>query len=691
MRAPQSDQGHAGFLKRNGELISHLIEHAVPAPATEKLALLDELTVLLATGRVYAYLEGRQRRGYRRMFEEATPVQRARWSEADWRYRLRFAATASKEAPRRLVRLHQALAMRHDFPSLDSMREWGHPKWAALMGRLGVDPRLASAVTSLVLDREELPGGPGIAKMYRRLGFGVGPDGRPHRLAIYPQHLRRIKTRLQVLHDATCAKVSHPGPASCAACPLRSFCQSYRDATRPRKEREPTFVDVFAGGGGLSLGLTNAGLHLRLAIENDRHAADTLYLNHPEAPNGVVDARDIRDVIKDRRKLAALRGVDVVAGGPPCQPFSMARRHSKADRNDPRRFLFRSYVELVRKLRPKIVILENVPGIQNAADGDITAAIHQEFKSVGYVMEHRLLNAADHGVPQNRQRFFFIGINRKAFKRPSSVLAGIFAQIEKQIQTRAVTAKEALGGIPRLDPGEGGEVVRKSSHGRVTTYGRAMQDDDSEFLFNHETRGHNPRDLAIFEELAWGETAESLEARRPGTIPYQLDSFGDKYRKIHPHKPAPTIPAHLRRDANSFVHFEVARGITPREAARFQSFPDRYIFLGGFGPAFTQIGNAVPPKLAQVVGEAVRAALAASRRQPRRAAQRRQDRRRPRVPKAPAPPTPPPRAQLVRGRRAPGSRRSWRARRGRGSSVRRSALRKRAKSSRARIRRPRPP
>lgn len=669
-------------------MISELLQHTVAEPSRDKLDLLEELTVLVATDQVHALLDGRQRRTFKRIFSATTAEERAQWTVDDWTWKLRFAGTALGTAPMRLAKLHAKLSPRHDFPTLDSMREWGHPKWAGLVEEVGCDISLAGAITSLILEREELPGGPATRRMYIRLGFGAEDDGRPHRLAMFPEHLRQSKWRLQRVAHEVCARVVHPGPKPCVECPLKSFCESYRTVTRPRVEKSPSFVDVFAGGGGLSLGLTNAGLHLRLAVEKERHAADTLYLNHPEAPNGVVDARDIRELLQDPRKLAKLKGVDVVAGGPPCQPFSMARRHSKADRNDPRRFLFRSYIQMVKKLRPKIVILENVPGIQNAAGGDITEAIHAEFKEIGYAMEHRLLNAADYGVPQNRHRFFFIGVRRQSFDRPKKVLAAIFDRIDAAKIKSRVPARAALGGIPRFSAGQGGQVVRKSSRGRLSGYGRTMSDPGSELLFNHETRAHNPRDIEIFAELSWGETAEHLEARKPGIIPYQLESFSDKYRRLHPQRPAPTIPAHLHRDANSFVHFGVARGITGREAARFQSFPDSYVFLGGFGPSFIQIGNAVPPKLAQVVGESVKAALAGARPRARSASRVASDSGRLHAPRSRLLPTRRLPKAPARVYPVPSWRRASHARTASGSWGRRSATRRHARSSHGRKRPP---
>lgn len=691
MTAAQGDQGHAAFIKRNGSMIAELLTHAFDDPQRGRLSLIEELTVVIATDEVHAVLDGRHRRTFDRIFASSTPVQRAKWTPDDWTEALRGAKCIVRGAAGRLHRLHKLLSTRHDFPHLPAMRKWGIHKWEALTERIGCDRAIAASITSLILDRVELPGGPSTRRMYTRLGFPLGEHGRPRRLSLDREDLLVSKWRIQRLAHEVCAPVATPGKEACAPCPIKAFCAGYRDATRPRRQKGPTFVDLFAGGGGLSLGLTNAGLHLRLAVEVERHAADTLYLNHPEAPNGIVDARDIRKLLKDKKKLAQLAGVDVIAGGPPCQPFSMARRHSKADRNDPRRFLFRSYVRMVKRLRPRIVIVENVPGIRNAAGGDIVEAIQKEFDAIGYDMDHQLLNAADYGVPQNRQRIFFIGVRRRDFRQPKEALRGIFERIRASKVARPIKAKDALSGIPRLKAGQGAQVVAKTSRGPLTGYGREMHDKGSDLLFNHETRGHNPRDIAIFRSLRPGETAEELEARKPNTIPYQLESFSDKYRKIHPARPAPTIPAHLHRDANSFVHFEVARGITGREAARFQSFPDDYVFLGGFGPAFIQIGNAVPPKLAQVVGEAVKQALGAARRRKQPAAPSRPGPPRPRAPTARPRPSPPLRARPARGRPAPGSRQSWRARRGRGSSARRNARGTRARSTRARTRRRRPP
>ncbi len=614
MHSPQVTKGHPAFLKRNGGMLADLLERTLPPVDPPSSSLINELTIMVATGQVGPLVETRTRRAFARIFRATTPRQRTTWNAQDWRRRCAHLPGVHRSAPAKLARLHEILVRRHDFPSLRAMKAWGLPRWKRFYSDLGVHAGLASATTSLLLDREDMPGGPRTEKFYARLGLELDKDGCVSRTALFPRDVKRAKWKLQQIAAVQCTPELRPGPRACSGCPLQRLCQSYRTATAGDTTEKAGYIDIFAGGGGLSLGLTRAGYGLKLAIEKDRHAADTLYLNHPEAPNGVVDARDIRRILENRKLLARFKGTPIVAGGPPCQPFSMARRHSKADRKDPRRFLFRAFVRAVRTIRPRIVIMENVPGIQNAAGGSFKERIIREFSAIGYEMDSVLVNAMDYGVPQNRQRIFFIGLRRREYADPAATLRQIFARLARGKVKKRWKARDALSGLARFEAGEGGDVVTERAPGPLSAYARHLADEASGLTFNHETRPHNKLDIRIYRKLRHGETAASLEARHPGLVPYQVESFGDKYRKIHPGRPAPTIPAHLHRDSNSFVHFDIPRGITPREAARFQSFPDSYVFLGGFGPAFIQIGNAVPPRLAEAVGRAVRVALDSRRR-----------------------------------------------------------------------------
>jgi DNA (cytosine-5)-methyltransferase 1 len=345
------------------------------------------------------------------------------------------------------------------------------------------------------------------------------------------------------------------------------------------------------------------------AVDRDRHSADTLYLNHNNSHESAILCRDVKGILRDPELIASLQGVPIVAGGPPCQAFSMARRHSNADKRDPRRRLVIDFVRVAKRLNPIVVIMENVPGIRNAQNGEAFESILRAFRRAGFAVGHRTLNAAEFAVPQKRERVFFMAVNRIRVRDADELLDRVVREVDRLVRgITAPTVRQALCGLPRLIPAHGALVINGSAPGRATSYAKQLSNGSS-FIFNHTSRPHNARDIGIFTDLRWGETARKFEARNPGRIPYSVSSFGDKYRKLHPGKPSPTIPSHLKRDANSFIHPFVPRGITPREAARLQSFPDDYVFLGGFGPSFVQIGNAVPPLLAEALGRAVAQAL----------------------------------------------------------------------------------
>lgn len=600
---------HPSFLKRNGGAMAAILDATMPARPVDRLPLIDDLTILVGTDQVTDLLKVGTRNAWQRILRATPPETRSHWTAKDWARKLGHLTDFGIRAPNRLFSLYRVLAQRPDFPSIGRMRAWGEPRWRSLLRRIGCDPRLAGTITSLILDRSELPSGPLTSHLYGRLGYSRGHQGRPTSHDVLPEHVEGLKWRFQQLAAFRCTLEIQPGSTTCQSCPVRSFCRAYRKTQHPRRRFKTGFVDLFAGPGGISLGLSRAGLQLICAIEKDPHSADTLYLNHSEASESEILCVDLKRILRTPEILAPFRGIPVVAGGPPCQAFSMARRHSNADWRDPRRRLVFDFVKVAQQLDPLVVLMENVPGIQNAQEGEALASILRAFGRAGFAVSYRLLKATSFGIPQTRSRVFFIGVNRNRVKGAEKVLLRILRGIESASRSAGrLTVRQALSGLPRIMPGSGGFVITKRAPGRPTKYSRTMSK-GSRLIFNHETRMHNPRDLAIFRELRWGETARKFEARNPGRVPYNLDSFGDKYRKLHPGKPSPTIPSHLKRDANSFVHPFVSRGITPREAARLQSFPDEYIFLGGMGPSFVQIGNAVPPLLAEVLGREIAKAV----------------------------------------------------------------------------------
>jgi DNA (cytosine-5)-methyltransferase 1 len=232
--------------------------------------------------------------------------------------------------------------------------------------------------------------------------------------------------------------------------------------------------------------------------------------------------------------------------------------------------------------------------------------VERGLLKLGYEVRSEIINAKFYGVPQNRQRLFFIA--RKVFKGSHAAASESIDRIWSRIRSLAskdlVSFRQGVSGLPRLHPGRGADLMSSCRRGRRSDYSLSL-DNNGGVVFNHVARRHNPRDLEAYKIMEEGENALDLHRKRPDLMPYSTTSFSTKFFKIRSNAPSPTIVAHLRRDANSFVHPLDNRGITPREAARLQSFPDSYRFLGSFGIQFEQIGNAVPPLLANVIARAI--------------------------------------------------------------------------------------
>jgi DNA (cytosine-5)-methyltransferase 1 len=297
--------------------------------------------------------------------------------------------------------------------------------------------------------------------------------------------------------------------------------------------------------------------------------------------------------------------VSGVIGGPPCQTFSLVGLRTKRlnDRDgtiaaDQRTWLPVKMAEIIAKVRPEFCVMENVPSFMSALGGKVHESTRKIIQDAGYSVTEVKIRAERHGTPQLRTRYVLVGIKNKAVRgkrRAEELLRDLAETIDAGTQ-ELIPLKTALQPL---------QVFGVIEAGRGSEYQRSG---DKE-TWNHYAREHNPRDRGIYAALKPGETAGELEARAEGSIPYDLSSFHDKYRKLDPQKPSPTIPAHLSRDANSFVLHEVNRGLTPREAATIQGFPVDYMFLGEQTHQFRQVGNAVPPPVAKMVAELVRSAL----------------------------------------------------------------------------------
>ncbi len=364
-------------------------------------------------------------------------------------------------------------------------------------------------------------------------------------------------------------------------------------------------VDLFAGCGGLSTGMENAGFTPWFVNEIVPQYCDTYKANHqlPEGHCYVGDINELNNHIQDYKSF--LQGIDLVCGGPPCQGFSTANRQRIID--DPRNSLYRAYLQFLQYVRPKFFVMENVVGMAKKLP-----EIKEDFsKYLGdeYVFDAKVLEAQNYGVPQNRRRLIFIG-NRMGVKPQA-----IFDEIDKQKRSPFVL-RDALEGLPKLkvkkqkgksgvENYESGLTVRDFTYTINDFYRFINGEKVIDKLYNHKNRYNNPRDLEIFRRLPQGgdSTHESIADIMPYTRRNNI--FKDKYYKLEEGKICKTITSHMKYDCNMYVHPWEARGLSPREAARIQTFPDDYVFQGAQNSWYAQIGNAVPVKLAEVIGNAI--------------------------------------------------------------------------------------
>lgn len=398
-------------------------------------------------------------------------------------------------------------------------------------------------------------------------------------------------------------------------------------------------IDLFAAPGGLSLGFEMAGFRSLAAVDVDSRGMKTYSYNFPdsEAITGDIRELDTRELMK---RIRISRGdVDVVVGGPPCQGFSTIGRVKIASLvrkgvwnlknshprfiDDPRNILYREFVRIVRDLEPAVFVMENVPGITSYRDGEIVRQISEDFKEIGYRTEARVLNAVLMGVPQIRKRMFFIGTCLKdspilwpqpTHREPANTSISPDHIMKPRYKLKPpCTVWEAIGDLPNPVTGKSrlSDARLEYDMEPFADYQRWVREGSSA-VHNHIARQHSKRDVKVFSLLKEGGRWRDLPPEIRKLYGYRDDIFHDKMKKLKKDSPSWIVAAHLWRDGYMYIHPEQPRSITVREAARLQSFPDRFIFQGSRTDQFRQVGNAVPPLLAKAVAAVVMEILKAA-------------------------------------------------------------------------------
>lgn len=366
---------------------------------------------------------------------------------------------------------------------------------------------------------------------------------------------------------------------------------------------EYDFIDLFCGAGGLSIGLEQVGFRPIIAIDKEPSALLTYRFNRPWMTSESIINDDIRNLVDEQ----IFPHVPVVVGGPPCQGFSVVNKHKKE--NDERNELYKFYVHAVDQAKPEIFLMENVEGILKLYE-----RIQGDFAEIGYtVCMPLVLSPKEFGFPQSRKRAFILGI-KNTHADIVEELYDIFTRTVYNLKNEKIlTLWDAIGDLPVIEA----KTLKNSTYVECQAWGytfAGMQKNSSEYaklvncdagedvpLLNHRSKYNNERDIQIYHLLKPGEKSDAESIQEINPYKSRSDIFRDKFDKLVANEPCKAITAHMYYDCNMYIHPTQARGLSPREAARVQGFPDDYLFLGTPNEWYRQIGNAVSPLMAKSI------------------------------------------------------------------------------------------
>lgn len=393
-----------------------------------------------------------------------------------------------------------------------------------------------------------------------------------------------------------------------------------------------SFIDLFAGCGGLSEGFVRAGFVPIAHVEMDKDACNTLktrscfhyleqsgqldiyeaYLKgdisrevlYSSVPKEVINTiinseisnETIEDIFNKINRLAGDHEIDMIIGGPPCQAYSLLGRHRKEMEDDPRTLLYRQYGKFLNKFKPKGFVFENVPGLLSAKKGQHFQNLQDYFDELGYTVHYKMLDSSDFGVLQTRHRIILVGWRKDADLGYPSF---------KPQKAKAVV-NDLLEDLPELKAGEVVKVASYRTECNDYLKDSGIRSEKDHFVCQNITRSLNDNDAMIyaFAIKLWNEKHVRVKYTDL-PIEYKTqrneNSFLDRFKVVDGGGLSHTVVAHLAKDGHYYIHpaFESCRSISVREAARLQSFPDNFYFEGGRSAMFKQIGNAVPVLMAK--------------------------------------------------------------------------------------------
>lgn len=340
-------------------------------------------------------------------------------------------------------------------------------------------------------------------------------------------------------------------------------------------------IDLFSGAGGMSVGAIEAGINVAYAVEADKHAADTFKLNHKNTKILNSDIRKVKGC--DFAELNKSEPV-VFFGGPPCQGFSTSNQKNR-DINNKNNWLYQEYLRLVNEVKPDWVVFENVKGLLETENGFFLEAVLNGFKDIGYTTSHFILNSADYGVPQKRNRLFII-----------ASLHGVEVSAPNPTVKKYITVAQAIKDLPDLENGNSSDEKHYAGVAR-TRYAKSLRL-GLHSCFNNLVTSNAPYIIERYTHIPQGGNWENIPKKLMENYTDVSRCHTGIYRRLKEDEPSVVI-GNFRK--NMLIHPWKHRGLSVREAARLQSFPDSFRFFGSIGFQQQQVGNAVPPLLAKAV------------------------------------------------------------------------------------------
>lgn len=338
-------------------------------------------------------------------------------------------------------------------------------------------------------------------------------------------------------------------------------------------------IDLFCGCGGLSLGFEKAGFKPVLAIDLWKDAVITYNHNRREKVGVCKDIHEISDRIL--REINKNKDIVGIIGGPPCQGYSTV---GTRDINDPRNHLYLEYCRVVEQIKPLFFVIENVKGILTLSEGAFKNDIINRFSRLGYNVSYQLINAMNYGVPQNRERVFFVGIREGTFVFPKPDI------------NHLISSKEAISDLPILDQVVPGKDISRYSSNPHNNYQKLMRG-KQQVLLNHQLTNHTEQTKRIISMIPDGGGIKDL----PPSY-WNIRKYNKAFERMASWEPSNTVDTGHR----NYFHYTENRIPTVRENARLQSFPDNFEFIGTRTSQYKQVGNAVPPLLAYAIAKAIK-------------------------------------------------------------------------------------